>query len=616
MSAAKPVLDKTHYSNGNSALPGRSKISSKYKWKTDHIFRSDEDWENACGNLEKLLLKLEKFQGKLGESAQNLLGCLRLRDQIDELIGKLFLYAGLKNDQDTRNSKYQAFRDKASTLLTRVKEINSFFQPEILSIPEKRLWSMVNDNPKLKIYRHYLENRLRLKPHVLPREQERLLALSGEIGEGPQHIFSMFNNADIKFPTIIDENNQKIEVTKGRFNRLMQSPDRKTRKEVYNALYGTYKNWMNTLAATLSTSVKKNIFYARSRNYKTALEAALHPDNIPVGVYDNAIDSINNNLSPLHRYMQLRKNMLGLRELNPWDLFVPLIRDVKFDVPYMKSLERIEEALQPLGEEYLSVIKKGLKNGWIDVYENQGKRSGAYSWSTHGAHPFILLNYNNTLDDMFTLVHELGHALHSYFTHNAQPVIYSGYTTFVAEVASTLNEALLIDHLIKNTADPRKKFYLLTEYVDQIRGTVYNQTLFAEFEKLIHRKAEAGEALIASDLNQWNRDLYTRYFGAAFTMDSLYEINWCRLPHFYYDFYVYKYVTGFSAAVSISRRILSGDKEARDAYLHFLTRGSSDYSTNLLKDAGVDITSPEPIEETTRLMEELVNEMEIISTTL
>lgn len=613
MFITNPALDKTPNISGKSALPDRSKISSKYRWKTKQIFPSDQEWENACRNLEKLLLKLENFHGKLGDSAQNLFACLKLQDQIDELMGKVYLYAGLKNDQDTRNSKYQAFRDKASSLVTRMKEKNSFFQPEILSIPEKKLWSMVNGTPKLRIYRHYLENLLRLKPHVLSREHERLLALSGEIGEGPQHIFSMFNNADIKFPAIIDENNQRIEVTKGRFNRLMQSPSRKIRKDAYEALYGTYQNWTNTLAATLSTSVKKNIFYARSRNYKTALEAALHRDNILTGVYDNVIDSINNNLGPLHRYITLRKKMLGLKELKPWDLFVPLIRDVKFDIPYRRSRDTIEDALQPMGGEYLSLIKKGFKNGWIDVYENQGKRSGAYSWSTHGVHPFILLNYNNTLDDMFTLAHELGHALHSYFTHNTQPIIYSGYTTFVAEVASTLNEALLIDHLLKNTTDPSRKFYLLTEYADQIRGTVYNQALFSEFEKLIHQKAEAGEALTASDLNRWNRDLCTRYFGAAFRMDPLYEINWCRLPHFYYDFYVYKYVTGFSAAVSIARKILSGNKEARDAYLHFLTRGSSDYSINLLKDAGVDMTSPEPIEETTSLLEELVDEMEILS---
>ncbi len=436
--------------------------------------------------------------------------------------------------------------------------------------------------------------------------------MSSEIGEGPYNVFSMFNNADIKFPTIIDENKKKIEVTKGRFNKLMQSPDQRIRKDAYDALYGTYQNWTNTLAATLSTGIKKNIFYAKARNYQNALKAALHDDNIPIGVYDNVIKSVNENLKPLHRYMEVRRKMLGLDELKPWDLFVPLIRDIKFEIPYHESLKTIEAALQPLGEEYLSALTKGFKIGWIDVYENRGKRSGAYSWSTHGVHPFILLNYNDTLDDMFTVAHELGHALHSYFTHKTQPVVYSGYTTFVAEVASTLNEAILMNYLLKNTEDRRRKFYLLNEYVDQIRGTVYVQTLFADFERQIHKKAEAGEALIASNLNRMSRDLCVHYFGPAFSMDSHYEINWCRIPHFYYNFYVYKYVTGFSAAIAISQKILAGDKPARDAYLNFLTKGSSDYSINLLRDAGVDMSSPEPIVATTRLMNSLIDEMERI----
>jgi oligoendopeptidase F len=595
--------------NGSSSLPTRSEISRKDKWKTDHIFISDKQWEDSYHRLEKLLSKLDSFHGKLGESAQKLLDCLKLRDQIDELIGKLYLYAGLKNDEDTRNSKYQAYRDKAATLLTRIHEKNSFFQPEIISIPEKKLWSFLNKNPELKIYRHYLDDLIRIKPHVLPKEQEKILAMSGEISEGPYNIFSMFNNADIKFPPIIDEKKQKIEVTKGRFNRLMQSPNRKVRQNAYQALYGTYQNWTNTLAAMLSTSVKKNIFHAKSRSHKNALEAALHSDNIPKSVYENVIESINKNLSPLHKYMKLRKKILGLNELKPWDLFVPLTKKVKFDILYPQSLETIKNALQPLGDEYCIILKNSFNNGWIDVYENQGKRSGAYSWSTHGTHPFVLLNYNNTMDDMFTVAHELGHALHSYFTHQTQPVIYSGYTTFVAEVASTLNEALLIDYLIKNTTDPHKKFYLLNEHVDQIRGTVYIQALYAEFEKLIHEKVEAGEALIASNLNQLIHDLYTHYLGPAFSSDPLYEINWCRIPHFYYNFYVYKYVTGFSTAISISQKILAGNQKARDSYLHFLTRGSSDYSINLLKDAGVDITSSEPIEATTQLMDKLIIEM-------
>ena len=593
----------------SSALSSRSELSNKYKWKTEHIFTTDQEWEDAYHKLEKLLSKLEDFQGLLGKSAQNLLDCLILKDQIDELIGKLYLYTGLKNDEDTRKSKYQAYRDKASTILTLVKEKSSFFQPEFLSIPENKLWSFVKENPKLETYHHYFEDLIRTKPHVLPPEQEKLLAMTSDIGEGPYNIFSMFNNADIKFPYIRDEKKQKVEVTKGRFNRLMQSSNRKVRKDAYDALYGTYQTWTNSLAAMLSTSVKKNIFYAKSRNHKNALEAALHADNIPIKVYDNVIKLVNKNLTPLHDYLELRKKVLKLKKVKPWDLFVPLIKNIKFEISYFDSLKTIENALKPIGNEYLAILKEGFDNSWIDVFENQGKRSGAYSWSTHGIHPFVLLNYNNTVDDMFTIAHEMGHAIHSYFTHNTQPVIYSGYTTFVSEVASTLNEALLINFLIEHTSDPKKKFYLLNEYVDQIRGTVYIQALFAEFEKTIHEMVEAGEALIASNLNQLSRELYTRYLGPAFSPDSLYEINWCRIPHFYYNFYVYKYVTGFSAAISISQKILAGDQKARDAYLHFLSRGSSDYSVNLLRDAGVDINSGEPIESSTQLMKQLIDKM-------
>lgn len=611
-----PKLAKNKSPNGASSLPSRSDVASKHQWKTEHIFSSDKYWDDAYTNVENLLSGLEHFQGKLGESAKTLLDCLELNDQIDELIGKIYLYAGLKNDEDTSNPKYQVLRDKAASLLTQIKEKNSFFQPEILSIPEEKLWSLVGSNSKLKTYRHYLKDLVRLRPHVLPKEQEKLLAMSGEIGDGPYNIFSMFNNADIKFPTIVDEKNNKIEVTKGRYNKLMQSPEQKTRKDAHQAFYGTYRNWTNTLAATLSTAIKKNIFNAKARDYPNALEAALYAENIPTSVYDNVVDSVNKNLKPLHRYMELRKKMLGLDKLNPWDLLVPLVKDIKFEIPYHESLQTIEKALQPLGKEYLSAQKEGFKSGWIDIYENRGKRSGAYSWSTHGVHPFILLNYNDTVDDMFTVAHEMGHALHSYFTHRTQPIVYSGYTIFVAEVASTLNEALLIDYLLKNTEDERKKLYLINEYLDQIRGTVYTQALFAEFEKHIHELVESGQPLTAPLLNQINRDLYERYFGPALALDPLYEINWCRIPHYYYNFYVYKYVTGFSAAISISRKILAGEMNARDAYLNFLTKGSSDYSINLLKDAGVDMTSPEPIEATTRLMSDLLNQMEEIHNTL
>jgi oligoendopeptidase F len=611
------IFESRYYAHTETAselnkLPERSEISAEYQWRSEDIFKSDVDWEKTFSKIEKKIPQFSQYQGKLRDSASTLLACLKLRDYIKEELGRLFLYAGLKNDQDTRISQYQAYRDKATSLMVQINQATSFIQPEILSIPEDTLRSFLDDNSELSTYLHYFDDLLRTRQHVLPAEQEHLLAMTGEIAQGPYNIFSMFNNADIKFPTICDEQDRQIEVTKGRYNRLMESPDRRVRKEAFLAMYNTYGKWTNTLAATLSTAVKHNIFYARAKKYPTAIAAVLDEDNIPPGVYQNVVNTVNRHLAPLHRYMKLRKKMLQLNELHPWDLLVPIISEVKLEMSYREALEIIQKGLAPLGENYLTILKKSSSEGWIDIYENQGKRSGAYSWSSYGVHPYILLNYNGTLDDVFTIVHELGHALHSYFTHRAQPYFYSQYTTFVAEVASTLNEALLIDYLLKHTNEKQKKLYLLSQYVDQIRGTVYIQSLFAEFEKTIHDKAEAGEALTAETFSQFTRELYLRYFGPEFVMDEEYNINWCRIPHFYYNFYMYQYVTGFSAATTLSQKILAGDTAARDAYLRFLSRGSSDYSINLLKDAGVDMTSPEPIEATAKLMNRLLDEMEAL----
>ncbi len=593
-------------------LPERSEIAEEHKWRLDDIFASDAEWENTFSRIEDMTPGLGKYNRQLGETPGNLVNCLRLRGQIEETFSLVYIYAGLKNDQDTRESRYQAFRDRATTLMVKINQATAFIEPEILSIPGDVLTAFIKENTELAAYDHYLKDLLRSKAHVLPPEQEELLAMAGEISQGPYTIFSMFNNADIKFPNIKDENGNEIEVTKGRYHRLMESPDRRVRKDAFDAMYHTYGNWTNTLAAMLSTTVKRDIFNARARKYTSALEAALDPDNIPVTVYNNVVNTINENLAPLHRYMALRKKMLKLDNLRAWDLSVPLLGEIKFDISYEQALETIHSGLTPLGDDYTSSLNHSFQDGWIDVYESKGKRSGAYSWATFGAHPYILLNYDSTLDDMFTVAHELGHAMHSYYTCKIQPYHYSDYTIFVAEVASTLNEALLIDHLLKTTDGREKRLYLLNKYVDQIRGTVYIQALFAEFEKLIHERAEGGEALTAELLNQLNRELYTRYFGPEFGMDAEYDINWCRIPHFYYNFYVFKYATGFSAATALSQKILTGDTTARDAYLNFLTRGSSDYSINLLKDAGVDMTSPESIEATTTLMDELLDEMEML----
>lgn len=590
-------------------LPERKDVSEEFQWRVEDIFESDDAWETEFSALQKLIPDLAALKGTLGESAAALLACLKMTDQINERLERLFIYAGLKNDQDTAVSIYQGFRDRAQSLLVQANQGASFINPEILAIPEKQL-SEFMEAGELNAYRHRIEDILRSREHVLPGEQEQLLAMSGEMARGPYQIFSMFNNADIRFPVIKDENGNDVEITKGRYSQLMESQDRRVRQDTYQAFYGTYRQWTNTLAATLSASVKSTIFYARARNYPSALAAALHSENIPTAVYDNVVDTINAHLPTLHRYMALRKRVLDVDELRPWDLSVPLVKDLKFEVPYLKAREVITEALHPLGKDYLQALRSGLQGGWIDVYENRGKRSGAYSWSAFGAHPFILMNYNNTLRNVFTLAHELGHALHSYYTHRTQPYHYADYTIFVAEVASTLNEALLMDHMLKTTEDPARKLYLLNEYVQQIHGTVFIQSLFAELERSIYKMAEGGEALTAAALNAVCAELYQRYFGKVFQMDDDFRLNWCRIPHFYYNFYVYKYATGFSAATALSQKILAGDTAARDAYLAFLSSGCSDYSINLLRRAGVDMTSPDPIAATATRMDQLLTEME------
>ncbi len=604
-------FDATRAAVQAEKLPSRDEIEAQYKWRTQDIYTSDEEWEKDFESLKGMIGKLDRFKGKLGSSADNLLNCLKTRDEIEIQFGKLSFYASLKSDEDTRVTKYQAFRDRISALSIEIRERSSFIQPEIIRIPEKKIRKFLAENPQLKIYQHYIEDILRSKRHVLSEEGEQLLALSGDLSRTPYQVFSMFNNADITFPSIKDENGKNIELTKGRFFALMRSPHRRVREDAFTAFYSTYNHWRNTLSATLSGAVKRDMFYARARKYSSSLEAALDSDNIPIAVYDNVINTLNDNLTPMHKYISLRKRILGLDKVRPWDLYVPLLSEVEWKIPYDEAVKTIEKALEPLGSEYISVLKDGFSSGWIDVFENAGKRAGAYSSAVYGApHPYILLNYNNQLTDMFTVAHEMGHSMHSYFTLKNQPYIYSDYSIFVAEVASTLNEALLMNYLLENTRDKQKKLYLLNQYIDQIRGTVYIQAIFAEFEKTIHEKAESGDALTSDTYNEIARDIYTRYYGPDFRMDSLYDINWCRIPHFYYNFYVYQYATGFSAATALSQKILAGDKKARDAYLKFLGRGSSDYPINLLRDAGVDMASPEPIVATARLFARLLNEME------
>ena len=431
-----------------------------------------------------------------------------------------------------------------------------------------------------------------------------------EVSEAPQNTFSMLNNADIKFPSIEDENGNKVEITHGNFIPLMESKDRRVRKDAYDNLYNTYGKYKNTFAATLNGCVKKNIFFAKARNYNSSIEAALDENNIPVSVYDNLIKAVNNNLESMHKYMNIRKRVLGVDELHMYDIYTPIIKDTDIKVPYEKAQDIIIEGLHPLGENYLDVLKEGFNNRWIDVYENRGKRSGAYSFGTYDSKPFVLLNYHETLDNVFTIAHEMGHSIHSYFTKSTQPYIYGGYSIFLAEIASTTNEALLMDHMLKNSKDNNERLYLLNHYLDQFKGTIYRQTMFAEFERDIHEYVENGGALTAEYLSDSYKKLNEKYYGPNMVIDDKIAMEWARIPHFYYNYYVFQYATGFSSAISLSEKILKEGSNAVDSYIEFLSSGDSDYAINVLKKAGVDMTTSEPIDKALKLFGELVDEMD------
>ncbi|UCE20586.1 MAG: oligoendopeptidase F [Gemmatimonadota bacterium] len=593
-------------------LPARDEIDKKYKWRLDDVYATDEFWEKDFLKAKNILDQFKRYEGTLDETAQNLLECLELDNQVGEILGKLYWYAARRNDENMADQTYQAMRDRIASLYSEVGQATAFIDPEITAIPEAKLWDFVERNEKLEVYRHYFEDLVRSKAHILPPEQEEILAMAGEVTRGPYQIFNMFNNADIKFPSIVDEDGNEVEVTKGRFFSFMRSSDRRVRQDAFDALYTEYNKWSNTLAALLGSQIKRDIFYAKTRKYDSSLESSLDAGNIPVAVYNNLISTINDYLEPMHKFMSLRKRMMKLDELHSYDLYVPLLPKLKKEIPYEEAMNLLEKGLQPLGPQYIRDLKTGFKSGWVDVYENQGKRSGAYSSYVYGAHPVILMNYDNELDDVFTLAHEMGHALHSYYTGNTQPYIYGDYSIFVAEVASTVNEALLMDYLLKTTVDRDEKLYLLNQYIDNIRGTVYIQVLFAEFEKTVHERVEAGEALTTREFNAIMKDLYQKYYGPDFVMDEMYELNWARIPHFYRTFYVYQYATGLSAGEALAQKILAGDTETLDRYLSFLASGSSDYSINVLKDAGVDMTSPEPVEAVAKLMGRLVDEMDTL----
>ena len=588
----------------------RSEVNPEFTWKLSDMYADIAAWEAEIKLIREMAEDLAKMENQVTASADNLLNTLSRMAAMEEKLDLAFNYASRLSDEDTGNTTHLAMVQKLHGILSGIYSKLAFIEPEILETSEEVLSSFYAQKPELEFYRKQIEEIQRLKPHSLPAEMEKLMAMTGEMSNTASQTFSVFNNADLKFPEVTDENGDTVRITHGRFVRLEESSDRNVRKDTFEKLYHTYKQYENTLASLYSGQVKQQIFKARARKYNSTLEAAVNANNVSPKVYENLVSTINDNLDKMHRYVRLRKKMLGVDELHMYDVYTPIIADAARKISYEEAKETILKALAPLGEDYIALLKEGFANRWIDVYENEGKRSGAYSAGSYSTHPYVLLNYNDSLDDMFTLAHEMGHAIHSYLSNANQPYIYSHYKIFVAEVASTCNEILLMEYLLKNTTDSRERAYLLNHYLDSFKGTVYRQTMFAEYEMKTNALAEAGESLTAAVLDKVYYDLNCKYFGPDMISDPEIAVEWARIPHFYYNFYVYQYATGFSSAVAIARGILKNGAPAVAKYKEFLSGGCSQAPVELLKIAGVDLETPKPIQDALDVFGEILDEME------
>ncbi|GER86042.1 oligoendopeptidase F [Dictyobacter vulcani] len=588
----------------------REEIPTEYTWNLASIFSKDEEWERDFQSIQQRLPELEALQGTIGASGPALLKVLQKRDEIYEALEKLYVYSSMRKDEDTTNSKYLAMADRAMQLFVRTSTIAAFIEPEILALPQETLNQYIQQTPGLDLYNVQLDDLNRKRPHVRSAEVEAVLAATGEVTDAPDAIFSMIANADLKLPTIRNEEGEEVELTQGNYLTFIRSKKRSVRKEAFEALHNTFLKQRNTIASTLAAQVKTDIYYTRQRSYSSSRERALSRYNIPESVYDNLISTVGEHIPLLNRYMKLRKRILQLDELHMYDLYTPIVEEATDTITYAQAQDIIVQALAPLGEQYISILKDGFAKRWIDVFETPGKRGGAYSGGAYGTQPFILLNFQEKRESMFTLAHELGHSMHSYFTRSNQPYQYGDYTIFVAEVASTLNEGLLTEYLLKNTNDKAVRIAILNHSLEDIRSTLFRQTMFAEFEQQIHSQAENGEALTADALTDMYSGLNRKYYGDEAIIDDLIGIEWARIPHFYYNFYVYQYATGISAASALVHQILTEGEPAVKRYLNFLSSGSSDYSIELLKKAGVDMTTPDPVRQAFQLFETHLNQME------
>ena len=583
----------------------RSEVSEKFKWKIQDIISSDKEFEDRLKSLKGEFSKIDEFKQNL--KIDNLLDCLKQRDKISQETMLLYVYANLRLNEDSTNNFYQAIASYAEALITEYQEKTAFIEPTILSFKEYEVLEEI-EKENMQVYSHYIKDLLRSKKHILSQDKEELLAKFYEVGQAPDNIFSMLNNADLTFEDIKDSNDKDFSLTHGRYTSYLESKDRVLRKNAFKSYYTSYYNLKNTISTTYISSVKNDVVNAKIRNYNSSLEMALSSINVPISVYRTLIKTVSNNINLMHRYVRLRKKLLGLDNLHFYDLYTPMVKDVKTKMSFEDAKDTIKKALSPLGEDYIKNLQSGFDNGWIDVYENVGKRSGAYAWGAYGTHPFVSLNYDDTINSMFTLAHEMGHALHSYYTWQTQPYIYSSYTIFVAEVASTVNEALLMEYLLKTTTDKTQKLYLLNYYMEQFRGTLFRQTMFAEFEMLVHDSISNNKAQTFESLCELYKNLNIKYYGSDIELDKEITWEWMRIPHFYNSFYVYQYATGYSCAIALSQKILK-DNNA-DKYINFLKSGSSNYSIDLLKLSGVDITKTVTVVNAMKVFESLLTEME------
>lgn len=590
-------------------IPKRSEVPEQFKWALEDIYATDEKWTEDLQKLKAMPERIAAFKGRLSESADTLYDFMQLSDEISVLCDSLGNYAQRCSDEDTANAKYQGFIGQLMNAYVAVNSAGSFETPEIISIEEDKLQEFYEDKPELKLYKRALDKLRRKKAHILSEAEEKILALTGEMGQSPENIYSMFSDADLRFPDAVDKDGKAHQVTHGSYIPLVQSEDRVLRKSAFESMYGTFDKFKNTCAATLSAQIKAVNFYAKARRYDSSLEAALDGTEVPVSVYKNLIEAVHDNMHYMYDYVALRKKLLGVDELHFYDLYTPVVPDADMKITFEEAKETVLKALAPMGEDYLAILKEGFENRWIDVYENEGKTSGAYSAGAR-VHPYVLLNHKDTLNCMFTLAHEMGHAIHSYLSNKNQPVVYSDYVIFVAEVASTCNEALLMQYLLKNTEDKKQRAYLINYFLEQFRTTLYRQTMFAEFELKINEMVAAGESLTAEGLNELYGELNKLYFGDGIVLDDEIKLEWARIPHFYYDYYVYQYATGYSAAIALSQRILKYGEPAVKDYIGFLKGGCSTDPISLLKGAGVDMATTQPINEALAMFGELVKEME------